>query len=210
MGTCTSMDASAKQGMWYMTQGISNPAEGYRRFIACQACFEDVILASPFHQFFEPLEAAVTDETTTCHVSWPFAEALLLNTLSPTWDEIHRKIDHMLLKVPECLGDKLIKDPGRQWWKPKDTVLPLYVCDCCYWDGIIPTLFSSEFVAIQDPKDALCCVMSRYQLSTVWQYAEEKEDITPWLDAANAALSPHVHVSWITGQNLERIHRPRA
>ena len=189
IGTCTSMDASAKQGMWYMTQGISNPAERYRRFIACQACFEDVILASPFHQFFEPLEAAVTDETTTCHVSWPFAEALLLNTLSPTWDEIHRKIDHMLLKVPECLGDKLIKDPGRRWWKPK-TVLPLYVCDCCYWDGIFPTLFSSEFVAIQDPKDALCCVMSRYQLSTVWQYAEEEEDITPWLDAANAALSP--------------------
>jgi len=185
IGTCTGMDASAKQGVWYMVQGNSRG-----KFIACQACYQDVILASPFHQFFGPLEATVTENTTSCHVAWPFIEARLLNTTS-SWDEIQRDIEYRLHKVPACPGDKLIKDPGRRWWKPKGTSLPVYICDCCYWDGIFPTLFSGEFdLVVQDSRDEWCCAMSGYQLSTVWQYAAEKEDIMPWLDATNAALSP--------------------
>ncbi|KAF8541393.1 hypothetical protein BDD12DRAFT_524048 [Trichophaea hybrida] len=185
IGTCTGMDASAKQGVWYMVQGSSR-----KKFIACQACYQDVILASPFHQFFGPLEATVTENTTSCHVAWPFIEARLLNNTS-TWDEIQRDIDYRLHKVPACPGDKLIKDPGRRWWKPKDTPLPVYICDCCYWDGIFPTQFAGDFdLVTQEPRDEWCCAMSGYQLSTVWQYAAEKEDIKPWVDAANAALSP--------------------
>jgi hypothetical protein len=185
IGTCTGMDASAKPGVWYMAQGKSRG-----KFIACEACYHDVILATPFHQFFGPLEATVSENTTSCHVAWPFIEARLLNTTS-SWGEIQRDIEYRLHMVPGCPGDKLIKDPGRRWWKPKGTSLPVYICDCCYWDGIFPTLFSGEFdLVVQDSRDEWCCAMSGYQLSTIWQYAAEKEDIMPWLDAANAALSP--------------------
>jgi len=185
IGTCTGMDASAKPGVWYMVQGKSRG-----KFMACEACYQDVILASPFHPFFGPLEATVSDNTTSCHVAWPFIEARLLNITS-SWDEIRRDIEYRLHKFPGCPGDKLIKEPSRRWWMPKGTSLPVYICDCCYWDGIFPTLFSSEFdLVVQDSSDEWCCAMSRYQLSTIWQYAAEKDDIMPWLDAVNAALSP--------------------
>lgn len=185
IGTCTSLDSTAKQGTWYTIQGSSKGG-----FIACQACYEDVILASPFHKFFGALDAQVTENAISCHVAWPFIEARLLNTPS-TWDEIQRDIEYRLFEVPACPGDKLIRDPGRRWWKPKGTSLPLYICDCCYWDGIFPTLFSGDFeLVVQDRSAAWCCAMSGYQLSMVWQHAAEKKDLSIWLDAANAALSP--------------------
>lgn len=196
IGTCTGMDASAKKGVWYTIK--NNPRGG---FIACQACYQDVILATPFHSFFGPLEATVPENTISCHVAWPFIEARLLNTPTSSWEEIQRDIEYRLLKVPACPGDKLIKDTGRRWWKPKGTVMPLYICDCCYWDGIYPTVFSGEFdLVVQSRKQAWCCAMSGYQLSTVWQHAAEKKDFSSWLEAANAALSPMCHFEGASGQ----------
>ncbi|KAI5854434.1 hypothetical protein BZA05DRAFT_394219 [Tricharina praecox] len=196
IGTCTGMDASAKKGVWYT---IKNSPRG--GFIACQACYQDVILATPFHGYFGPLEATVSENTISCHVTWPFIEARLLNTPTSSWDEIQRDIEYRLLKVPACPGDKLIKDTGRRWWKPKGTVMPLYICDCCYWDGIYPTVFSGEFdLVVQSRKQAWCCAMSGYQLSTVWQHAAEKKEFNNWLEAANAALSPMCRFEGSSGQ----------
>jgi hypothetical protein len=185
IGSCTSIEFGAKTGVWYTIHG--NPRGG---FIACQACYQDVILASPFHQFFGPLEATVSGNTISCHVAWPFIEARLLSSPS-TWEEVQDDIEYRLHMVPGCPGNKLVVDTGRRWWKPKDVSMPLFICDCCYWDGIFPTVFATEFTAeTQGPREPRCCAMSGFQLSTVWQYAAEQEDIKPWLMAADSALSP--------------------
>jgi hypothetical protein len=194
VGTCTSFDIAAKEGVWYTIRGYRGG------FIACQACYRDVILASPFHRHFGTLDAILSENTTPCHIAWPFIEARLL-TADSTWKEIQDDLNFRLFKAPPCPGNQLIKDPGRRWWKPRGTVLPLYICDCCYWDGIFPTLFSDEFDQVsQGKKDAWCCAMSGYQLSVVWQYAAEKENITIWLDAAAAALSPMCSPDGARGQ----------
>lgn len=185
MGTCAGMGSPAKEGVWYKIRGRTQGV------LACEACYQDVILASPFHHHFERMEAtAVSENTIPCHVAWPFVEARLLKKPS-TFEEVERDINYRLTKVLACPEDKLIKVPGRRWWKPKGTALPIFICDCCYWDGIFPTAFGDEFkVVVQEQDDVWCCAMSCYQLSTVWQYATEKEDLTPWLEAANAAWSP--------------------
>ncbi|KAA8910410.1 hypothetical protein FN846DRAFT_539642 [Sphaerosporella brunnea] len=196
IGSCTSIDSTAKKGVWYTIHG--NPRGG---FIACQACYQDVILASPFHQFFVPLEATVSGNTISCHVAWPFIEARLLNTPA-NWEETQADIEYRLLSVPGCPGNKLVQDNGRRWWKLKGPGKPpLYICDCCYWDGVFPTLFANQFeAAAQGSRDMWCCAMSGYQLSTVWQYAAEQEDMKPWLDAAEAALSPMCVAQGSTGK----------
>jgi hypothetical protein len=195
IGSCTSIEPAAKKGVWYTIHG--NPRGG---FIACQACYQDVILASPFHQFFGPLEATVSGNTISCHVAWPFIEARLLNT-PPKWEDIQADIEYRLLSVPGCPGSDLVQGNGRRWWKPKGTTMPLFICDCCYWDGIFPTVFAGEFDAeAQGPREMRCCAMSGFQLSTVWQYAAEQEDIKPWLMAANSALSPMCAPGGSTGK----------
>ena len=185
MGACAGMRSPAKDGVWYKIRGRT------RGVLACEACYQDVILASPFHHHFERMEATASPENAIpCHVAWPFVEARLLKKPS-TFEEVERDINYRLTKVLACPEDKLIKAPGRRWWKPKGTALPIFICDCCYWDGIFPTAFDNEFSCVaQEDGDVWCCAMSCYQLSTVWQYAAEKKDLTPWLDAANAAWSP--------------------
>jgi len=184
-GTCTSMGFSAKSEVRYNAQGTAGSG-----FSACSACYQDVILATSFHQFFEPVEAILSDKVVPCHVAWPFIEARLLSMPSD-WDEIQRDIDYRLRKVAACPGAELVKEANRRWWKPKGTTLPLRICDCCYWDGVFPTIFQEQFdPVVQDWRDGWYCAMSGYQLSVVWQHAAERGDMKLWLDAANAALSP--------------------
>jgi len=44
----------------------------------------------------------------------------------------------------------LAKEANGRWWKLKGTALQLRICDCCYWDGVFPTIFQGQFDLVED------------------------------------------------------------
>jgi hypothetical protein len=163
---------------------------GHTGFIACQACYEDVILASRYHNFFKPLEATVGENVYSCHVGTPFIEAQLMSGLD--YADFKREVEYRLRDVPPCPGPGVVTgEVNRRWWIPKGVNVPLRICDTCYCDGVFPSPFVGEFSAVlQGPNDPWFCGMGAFQLNIVWQYAVEKKDYEIWRDAAVASYKP--------------------
>lgn len=185
ISTC-SLSAGTKSGLWYM---VLRP-DGSCSFIACQACFQDVILASPYHPHFKEVPAAVAEGAYSCHVSTPFIEAQLAAGKLP-WHAVLREVEYRIHEVLPCPGNKIVPSPGRRWWKPRDSDL-IAVCDSCYCDGIAPSQFADHFTSvIQKASDVgpWFCGMGGFALSVVWTHAVEKDDYALWLEAVSAAYS---------------------
>ncbi|KAI5795296.1 hypothetical protein EDC01DRAFT_630029 [Geopyxis carbonaria] len=180
--------ARSTRGLWFtIDTGVTQTG-----FIACEACYEDVILASNFHKYFTKLDAANPDGLLSCHLSSaPFIEAQMVDD-GLTWPQFLRQIEYRLHEVPPCPQDRIVTDIDRLWWKPRSSNLPITICEACYCDGVAPTIFADEFDPLRQEtkKDQWFCSMGAFQLSLVWKHAVEKKDYTLWFKAATAALSP--------------------
>jgi hypothetical protein len=196
-GPCTASDGSAKKGIWYTLR--DNPASG---FISCEACYEDIIKASPHHFLFKAINANVDENTVSCHIAWPFIEARILGK-PENWADTYHDIDFRIHGCPPCPIDKYVPATTRRWWKPKNFSLPIHVCDCCFLDGVYPGGFYKEFEEAKPSRkdEVRCCAMSAHQLSTAWSHAMEdaKTCMTVWKEAATHALSPPCDINGSKG-----------
>lgn len=203
---CTQV-SSSKIGCWFQMP-LSRPDLA---MVACHACYEDVVRASKFTDLFHRVEPLSSHGMSTCHVSTaPFIEAHLLNE-EITHEELKGDIEYRLTRVAQCPQDTKIVNMNLRWWKPKDTRLPLRICDACYCDGIYPTEFRDRFVdVIQQETDIpwFCCV-GAYNLNLVWKHAVGKGDYNLWFEAACSALSPRCEPVPKPGGNWKLIDNPK-
>lgn len=167
------------------------------RFRCCDACYNDIVLATAFAGYFAQAHPQPEDKVWTCDLAIPFIAGGMIqlsqyqdSTGQDQWDEFRKVALYRLNDVPDCPGNMPVKGSGRKWWMPKNPIPGLYVCDACYCDDIVPH-FKGEFAqaALPPPQSQpiLSCAMASYTIKTPWTLAIERNSYAVWWEAAHAA-----------------------
>lgn len=117
---------------WYH---LKNPND-IENFGVCVACYEDVVLATPFGEAFrsDPI-LQPADELWNCKLT-AFARRLMEKSVGARdgrdWHYVAASVN-ATVKVPECDGPAGVVGAERNWWRPKQAVGDMVACEHCYY-----------------------------------------------------------------------------
>ena len=160
---------------WYSPKDTSKLPS----FIACQACYEDVVTGTALYsQFEEHREKQPQGQTWACDIAMAFIRRLLTNTQS--WPQFSSEAARHL-GLPECKKNgALMSGSSRQWYELRDRVLGIAVCERCYRDFASRTDFESHFQPLRQPPREQQCMFGFWQARVLWDEALERKDFSLW------------------------------
>lgn len=127
-------------------------------FISCQACFEDVILASTYAGEFMPRQDKHPDMAQTKDAAWLCDMGIAYNKRSfdvfqrnrvPFTDWVAKATERY--RLPACEG-KAVESASRTWVRPRDTVDNMVICQKCFYDNLAWTAIQDDFEYIPVPQ----------------------------------------------------------
>lgn len=141
-GMCTGTEAvHGGRGLrWYSNAELPG-------FVACEACFHDYILASPFGEkfFLRDLQEHGPKHAWSCDVVVPFIRQALFS--GKPWALIVAAIQHRM-SLPACGGPKqATKLSSRKWYQPVKPfrIDGMRVCEACFLDRVAALPAASNF-----------------------------------------------------------------
>ncbi|KAL4945627.1 hypothetical protein BDV06DRAFT_184401 [Aspergillus oleicola] len=159
----------------------------FPQFLACEACFENVLLASPIRdEFSQCTQVQATDLLWACDVAVPFIGKLATKADLNTF--IAEALGH--LELAECAkGGTMVDASSRRWYQPRgagSSTEGLSICERCYNDFMAHTSFKNHF-QLANPNSysnaQRRCLHGLYQSRSVWGEAVESNDFSIWLNA---------------------------
>ncbi|TFK56836.1 hypothetical protein OE88DRAFT_61960 [Heliocybe sulcata] len=160
-------------------------------WIACEACYEDVLCASPLISHFKPdMTQYPAGNKFICDMAYPFFK----NTFdefskSGDWREFIN-LSNMRTKIQPCPGDQLVQATSIRWMRPKSYIQDVYVCSACYFDIILCTPWRDHFEAVETSfmrdvgKQWKCCLAVQ-KMRFSWDIMmDEKAPFDTWWHAA--------------------------
>lgn len=151
-----SLGVKGSEGMtWFIIAADTNDI--MINFMACQACLEDFIYASPYAGEFMPRVDRYTtpqgqDSTWFCDLSFPYVKRSFLifaRNNAPFADWVEKATGRF--RLPKCEGT-VVESASRNWVRPKDHVEGMVICENCYFDGFAWTAIQDDFEYIPIPK----------------------------------------------------------
>ncbi|KAF3919253.1 hypothetical protein AA313_de0209386 [Arthrobotrys entomopaga] len=124
--------------------GDVKPEDGYLWFeprdpnlhgkiAACQACYEDFVMASSISQNFSTTPIKQPQEQSwICDLGWPFAQKLIKH--SQDWNQV---VSYLMYRanLPACPGVDEVDSGSRAWYQMKAPDLSsIWMCEACYYD----------------------------------------------------------------------------
>ena len=179
-------------GRWWIVQG------DMPNFQVCEACYNDLVLASPFANRFAP-HPAPRDEM-YCSLGIPGLQKRflrLIETRSPahgnTWQDFVQSANYRISEVPKCAGAAYVHGP-RDWWTCKKAIQGFAICEACYLDEVEPSLWRDKFVPIpnkQSRSGKWSCDFAIIPVKLSWQLAlnDVAREFDDFWKCAGAALS---------------------
>ncbi|KAE8422272.1 hypothetical protein BDV36DRAFT_245475 [Aspergillus pseudocaelatus] len=160
---------------WYSPKDTSRLPS----FIACQACYEDVITGTALcSQFEEHREKQPQGQIWACDIAIDFIRRLLTNTQS--WPQFSTEVAHHL-GLPECeKNGAVMGGSSRQWYELRDRALGIAVCERCYRDFASRTEFESHFQPLRQSPREQQCILGFWQARVLWDDALERKDFSLW------------------------------
>ncbi|KAL4799607.1 hypothetical protein BDV19DRAFT_385374 [Aspergillus venezuelensis] len=158
----------------------------FPQFLACEACYEDYLLASPIgNEVSQCSQPQGRDVLFACDVAVPFIEKLVLKADMELF--ITEASRH--LELPECAkGGTMVDARSRKWYQPCTNSVGtnaegLSICERCYNDFMAHTPFKNKFQLV--PTNSFSntqrrCLHGLYQSRSVWNEAVESNDFTTW------------------------------
>ncbi|GKT49054.1 uncharacterized protein ColSpa_09235 [Colletotrichum spaethianum] len=117
-------------------------------FISCEACYEDIVLATPFRQHFIAYDTAQPlDATWACDICLPFIARSLIKYSKKTgnaWEEwVQAAVKH--INLPKC-EKQPVSPTSRQWMQLREERFPeMKMCEKCYEETLALTSISEHF-----------------------------------------------------------------
>ncbi|KAE8326628.1 hypothetical protein BDV39DRAFT_205783 [Aspergillus sergii] len=148
-------------------------------FIACEACYEDVVTGTALQGQFEVhREKQPQGQIWVCDIAIDFIRRFLTNT--PSWPQFSTEAARHLA-LPECeKNGGFMSGSSRQWYELRDRALGIAVCERCYRDFASQTDFESHFQPLRQPPRQQQCILGFWQARVIWHEALERKDFSLW------------------------------
>ncbi|KAL2861252.1 uncharacterized protein BJX67DRAFT_366947 [Aspergillus lucknowensis] len=174
-------------------------------FVACQACYEDVLLAGPLRNEFMPSPDPQPKEAVfVCDVHNPFIRRLATKTNSMD-TFITESAQH--LHLPECQNNgQMVGGHSKKWYQLRNSS-SITVCQRCYREFAVRTEFEHQFYPVSRPSTQHRCMLGMWQTRSVWGEALARHDFRLWeRTALEAARTPPCTLEIPTGAPVYQIH----
>ncbi|OGM47399.1 hypothetical protein ABOM_002589 [Aspergillus bombycis] len=160
---------------WYSPKDTSRLPS----FVACEACYEDVVSGTPLQgQFEEHREKQPHGQIWACDIAIGFIRRLL--TKAQSWPHFSVEAARHL-SLPECeKNGGVMSGSSRQWYELRDRALGIAVCERCYRDFASRTDFESHFQPMTQPPRQQKCILGFWQAQVIWGEAIERKDFSLW------------------------------
>lgn len=134
----TGVQGPSTTTLWYSLKPSSGVIDG---FIACEACYQDIILATlPFFADHFTIHPQMQDTATlwTCDIgAKPFMREIIadIGHTDPVDLERFVQLARTRMSAPHCSGLVGTKLAGTRWFKPSPPDIPgMVACEACYYD----------------------------------------------------------------------------
>jgi hypothetical protein len=133
----------ADQVKWFSLTGLE--IEG---FVACEACYEDHILDSPFANFFGPCTTIQgQNDTWACdlhheYIKRSFRKLSRMGNVHTGWASFVSGASKRFA-LPACEG-KAVLARSLNWYRLRQAIGNLDFCEACYMDQMVMTPFENE------------------------------------------------------------------
>ncbi len=115
-------------------------------FIACEACYEDSVVGTPFEPRFTPYQQQGPDDKWTCDMQIPYIMRAAADfSKRNDWQGFVTAATKRC-QVPACEG-KDVELNSLTWYLPRRNIDNFHVCETCYLDKLAYTEFQHEFEA---------------------------------------------------------------
>ena len=148
-----------------------------KNFQVCEACYNDLVLASPFASRFAPF--AAPRGGVYCSFGIPGLQKRFLRLIESrlpehgnTWQDFVRSANYRISEVPKCAGAAYVHNP-KGWWTCKGTP-DFGVCEACYLDEVEPSPWHDKFMPMpnkQSRSDRWSCDFAIVPVRLSWQLA---------------------------------------
>ncbi|XWX00374.1 hypothetical protein V2A60_008394 [Cordyceps javanica] len=181
--------AAADKFSWFQ---LADPSFA-GRFGACNACYEDHVLASPFSEHFasSPVQQP-EDQTFECDVAREFGHKLLGGGGAGDWAQIR---DWLLFRksLPRCTEVAETDSASRRWHRLRPPEFgSLLTCEACYYDAVHGTVAADHFEAaplVLQPNSAVVCMVGGHiPLRVVFDEAKRVKDWSVFHRAAQVVV----------------------
>lgn len=211
---CSTVSGDPVNGLssrWWKVTDRSMP-----RFRCCDACYQDLVMATGFASYFAPANPQPEEEAWVCDLSFPFISGGMLsvsnyqdNIRKDQWDDFV-SIVRFRHNVPPCPGSAKVKSEKRKWYIPKRPIPGLAVCEACYCDNVIPHFEDKFTEAVTAPQQTLMCGMAALAVKMPWDSAVQKGSFEIWWEAVYARMTlPQCSEKGFTDQVAREWYRLR-
>ncbi|RPA89082.1 hypothetical protein L873DRAFT_1723352 [Choiromyces venosus 120613-1] len=164
------------------------------RFRCCDACYQDMVMATGFASYFAPANPQPEEEAWVCDLSFPFISGGMLSVsnyqdnVKDQWEDFVSVV-RFRHNVPPCPGSAKVKSGERKWYIPKRPIPGLAICEACYCDNVIPHFEDKFTEAVAAPQQALMCGMASLAVKMPWDSAVQKGSFEIWWEAVYALMT---------------------
>lgn len=181
--------SSADVGIkWYSLKHRDIP-----NFDICAACYEDIALATPFRNMFEPHPTGQpAGEEWVCTMTNYAGRAMELYAKSNRWRDFVINVTQAG-SVRPCEGLQGVVGNQRRWFRPKRRIEGLVVCDACFYDWFGATCMEHEFEPTpvsfaNGGYNTWVCDMALIPMKIAQMKALQAKDFGVWWNAAREIL----------------------
>ncbi|KAH8668475.1 hypothetical protein BX600DRAFT_510571 [Xylariales sp. PMI_506] len=186
---CTGAEgvAASAQARWFSPCDVQPPS-----FLACEACYEDRVLGTPFALRFGPCPLQQrSSETWVCDLCLPFVgKAVKAFAPRNDWQSFLSSALYRSQQAP-CGG---ASKPGssHRWRRPRQPIKDLVVCETCFLDEIALSPFEHEFVecdsSFLSTYQNWTCDFSKTAIKGAFMGAKSKKDFGMFHRAAQIIM----------------------
>ncbi|KAL4780648.1 hypothetical protein BJX76DRAFT_360632 [Aspergillus varians] len=148
-------------------------------FVACEACYQDVLLASPITDGFVACnEIQDPDSTWSCDVAVSYIRRLALKV----YDSGTFAADAgRYMELPACpQNGEMVDSRSRKWYRPRNSASGVTICEHCYGQYAVRTDFEHYLEPVLRPYPQQQCILGLWQASCLWGEALERKDFSMW------------------------------
>ncbi|KAK6525166.1 hypothetical protein TWF694_005312 [Orbilia ellipsospora] len=177
------------------------PDEGYLWFeprdpslhgklAACQACYEDFVLASGIAQHFSNTPIKQPEHLTyICDLGWPFAQKFLKQYND--WNQIFNYLVYRA-NLPACAGGDEVDSSSRKWYQMRAPDLTsIWMCEACYYDIAALSPMEQHVYCPQQPLNVklTCFASGSIPLRVAWNEAVAQRNFNVFYQAARVFVN---------------------
>ena len=186
-------------------------------FVACEACYEDYILASSFAgRFALHKRAQTSDAIWACDLSLKaILRAFSHCSKAGDWKQF-TSFASMRLNLPNCISYEWLPTTSVKWYQPKN--LDFIMCETCYVDSTAFTSMEKYFEPRPDGllrgRESWLCYQGWITMKIAWEEALDKRGYSHWFEQAQimatnllCTASPVKHEKWfVLANGYENFH----